>query len=126
MPAMRRPKNLNLLTIHFPWSAIMSIGHRLAGIVLVFCIPYLLYLFELSLKGETEFLSVQMQLQQPLVKLLWLTIIVAISHHFFAGIRFLLLDIELGVSKCQAQKTAIIVLLCTTLSAFIVAFLLFL
>jgi succinate dehydrogenase / fumarate reductase cytochrome b subunit len=40
------------------------------------------------------------------VLLLW-----SIAHHFFAGIRFLLIDAEIGVEKSQARFGAWLVLL---------------
>ena len=36
-----RPKNLNLFTIRFPIPAIVSILHRISGIILFFLIPCL-------------------------------------------------------------------------------------
>jgi succinate dehydrogenase / fumarate reductase cytochrome b subunit len=45
-----------------------------------------------------------------LVKLICLGLIWSFLHHFCAGIRYLLLDLEIGVEKIEAQKSAIIVL----------------
>jgi len=106
----KRPKNLNLLTVKFPMSAIMSVGHRAAGILLCFCLPYFLYLLQMSLANEAGFALAKAQLQQPLVKLFGFIMLWALAHHFFAGIRYFLLDLDIGIDKNQAQKTAVLVM----------------
>ena len=45
------------------------------------------------------------------ILLLW-----SIAHHFFAGIRFLLIDAEIGVEKSQAKLGAWLVLLAEVLT----------
>ena len=106
----KRPKNLNLLSVKFPMSAVMSVGHRAAGILLFLLLPYLLYLLQLSLNNETDFLLVKEQLQSPMAKFFSLIIIWSLVHHFLAGIRYFLLDIDVGIEKHRAQKTAVFVM----------------
>ncbi len=106
----KRPKNLNLLSVKFPMSAVMSVGHRAAGILLFLLLPYLLYLLQLSLNNETDFLLVKEQLQSPMAKFFSLIIIWALVHHFLAGIRYFLLDVDVGIEKHLAQKTAVFVM----------------
>ncbi|RKZ90841.1 MAG: succinate dehydrogenase, cytochrome b556 subunit [Gammaproteobacteria bacterium] len=106
----KRPKNLNLLSVKFPMSAVMSVGHRAAGILLFLLLPYLLYLLQLSLNNETDFLLVKEQLQSPMAKFFSLIIIWSLVHHFLAGIRYFLLDIDVGIEKHLAQKTAVFVM----------------
>ena len=106
-----RPKNLDLLSVKFPMSAIMSVGHRAAGIALFLSLPYFLYLLQLSLSNETGFALARAELQGPLIKLICLLLIWALAHHFIAGIRYFLLDLDIGIEKKMAQKSAIIVML---------------
>ncbi len=106
----KRPKNLNLLSVKFPMSAVMSVGHRAAGVLLFISIPYFIYVFQLSLSDETGFLQAKTELNSPLVKLFLLIFIWALAHHFLAGIRFLLLDLDIGIEKKWAQKTAVLVI----------------
>ncbi len=106
----KRPKNLNLLSVKFPMSAVMSVGHRAAGILLFLLLPYLLYLLQLSLNNEMDFLLVKEQLQSPMAKLFSLIIIWSLVHHFLAGIRYFLLDVDVGIEKYLAQKTAVFVM----------------
>ena len=107
----KRPKNLDLLSIKFPMSAIMSVGHRASGILLFLSLPYFLYLLQLSLASEAGFALARSELQGPWVKLLGLLLIWALAHHFIAGIRYFLLDMDVGIDKSMAQKSAVLVIL---------------
>jgi succinate dehydrogenase / fumarate reductase, cytochrome b subunit len=92
-----RPINLNLFTIRFPMPAIVSICHRMSGVLLFLLIPLLLALFAYSLT-EDGFLTIQVYLAQGWVRfLLWLCLI-PFSFHLVAGIRHLLMDCHLGSS----------------------------
>ena len=110
-PQQKRPKNLNLLSVKFPMSAVMSVGHRAAGILLFFSLPYFLYLLQLSLTNEAGFVMAREELQSPLVKLFGLIVIWSLAHHFLAGIRYFLLDLDIGIEKNQAQKSAVAVMI---------------
>ena len=120
----KRPKNLDLLSFRFPMSAIMSVGHRAAGIILFLSLPYFLYLLQLSLQSEAGFLQAKIELQEPWIKFIGLTLLWALAHHFFAGIRFFLLDLDIGISKEMAQKSAILVMIMGFLVFVIFSFLL--
>ena len=48
-------------------------------------------------------------LSQPVVKLALLGATWLYSHHFFAGIRYLLLDLHWGVEKAPARTSALVV-----------------
>lgn len=106
----KRPKNLNLLSIKFPMAAIMSVGHRAAGVLLFLSLPYFIYIFQLSIINEAGFIQAKAELHSPLVKLFLLISIWALAHHFFAGIRYFLLDVDIGIEKKWAQKTAVLVM----------------
>lgn len=119
-----RPKNLNLLSVRFPMSAIMSVGHRAAGILLFLSLPYFIYIFQLSLTDEAGFMQAKALLQSPLVKMFCLITIWALAHHFIAGLRYFLLDIDIGIEKKWAQKTAIFVMVAGFV-VFLLCFILF-
>jgi len=121
---LQRPKNLNLLSVKFPLSAIMSVGHRAAGIFLFLALPYFLYFFQISLTNEAGFMRAQLEMQEPLVKIIGLIAIWALSHHFFAGIRYFLLDLDIGIEKSRAQKSALIVMILGFLTFVFFAFVL--
>ncbi|MCP3852529.1 MAG: succinate dehydrogenase, cytochrome b556 subunit [Gammaproteobacteria bacterium] len=107
----KRPKNLNLLSVRFPMSAIMSVGHRAAGVLLFLSLPYFIYIFQLSLTSESGFLQAKAELQSPMIKFFCSIILWALAHHFIAGIRYFLLDVDIGIEKKWAQKTALLVII---------------
>ncbi len=120
-----RPKNLNLLSVRFPLSAVMSVGHRAAGILLFLALPWFLYLLQLSLSGESGFLQVKNDLNSIWLKLLILVFIWALAHHFIAGIRYFLLDLDIGIERLTAQKSALLVMILGVMVTAIAAFFLF-
>ena len=105
-----RPIFLNLIKIQLPITGIVSFAHRVSGILLFLAIPYLAYIFDLSLQGSEGFDEALAQLTsaclQPVIFLLFWSI----AHHLISGIRYLLIDIDLFVDKRPAQVTAYIAL----------------
>jgi len=104
-----RPVFLNLLQIKLPPTAIASILHRVAGVLLILSLPFLIYLFELSLTNQSSFNSALQLTKDPLVSLYLYLLLWAISHHFVAGIRYFLVDLEIVSGKCGARLSAAIV-----------------
>ena len=110
-----RPKYLSLRALLFeirlPLPGWVSILHRISGALLVFPFAaWLLYMLDASLQSESGFDRVKGYLHLPLVKLGLLVFIWAYCHHFCAGIRFLLLDLNKGVALAPARLTSIAVL----------------
>ncbi|HFE37483.1 MAG TPA: succinate dehydrogenase, cytochrome b556 subunit [Gammaproteobacteria bacterium] len=101
-----RPKYLDLRHIKLPVTGVISIAHRISGVFLVASIPVWLYLLELSLSGSEGFQQAVALNDGFLFSLLSIVCFWALVHHFFAGIRFLLLDVEIGGEKQAALKTA--------------------
>jgi succinate dehydrogenase / fumarate reductase, cytochrome b subunit len=102
----RRPKYLDLFHIRLPLPALTSFLHRVSGALLFLTIPLLLILLQQSLGSAAGFDAARARLNHPLVKLFLLVLLWAYLHHFFAGIRFLLLDLHIGVDLPQARITA--------------------
>ncbi len=117
MPSHSRPVFLNLLQIRLPVAGIMSIAHRAAGVLLFMAIPFLVALMAAALTGQDGFLRVQEQLGQPLVKVMLFLLLWALVHHFFAGIRYLLIDVHVGVQAPWFRQTAWAVLLVSPVAA---------
>jgi succinate dehydrogenase / fumarate reductase cytochrome b subunit len=92
----QRPKNLNLFTIHFPIPAIVSILHRISGIILFLLIPLFLWGFHLSLTSQEAFNQLHQFLLTPIMKFIVWVFLSAFIYHFIAGIRHLLMDIHIG------------------------------
>lgn len=117
----RRPVYLNLFKIRLPVMGLVSLAHRASGILLFIAIPFVIYLLDLSVLSSEGFDSVISLLNQPYVQLIEISLLWALTHHFFAGIRFLLIDADIGIEKKSARYSAWIVLLAELLvvSAFI-------
>jgi succinate dehydrogenase / fumarate reductase, cytochrome b subunit len=104
--AKSRPVFLNLMQIRLPVAGIMSIIHRATGVVMVIAIPLLIYLLDRSLAGEAGFADAAALFGNGLVKLLLFLFLWGLMHHLLAGIRYLLIDIDIGVDKPLYRKTA--------------------
>ncbi len=105
-----RPRYLNLIQIHLPVTGFASIAHRVTGVLLFLLIPLLLYLFELSLESEEGFLRVWAILTSLPARLFFVLLAWSLAHHLFAGIRYLFIDIDIGVELPTARMNAWIVL----------------
>jgi len=111
-----RPKYLSLTALLFeirlPLPGWVSILHRVSGLLLFFPLTvWLLYLLDASLASEQAFQHVRdTYLQLPVAKLGLLVFVWAFSHHFCAGIRFLLLDIDKGIELKAARASSVAVL----------------
>lgn len=110
MLADKRPIYLNLFRIRLPIPGIVSLAHRVSGVLLFLAIPYAVYLLELSVTSREDFDHVMHVLQQPVLKLLLLALVWGTAHHLFAGIRFLLIDADIGVEKSSARRGAWLVI----------------
>ena len=115
-----RPKYLSLpallFEIRLPLPGWISILHRISGALLVFPFAaWLLFMLDASLASEQGFEKTRAYLDLPLVKLGMLLFVWAYAHHFCAGIRFLLLDINRGIELKQARLSSVFVLLISLL-----------
>jgi succinate dehydrogenase / fumarate reductase, cytochrome b subunit len=111
-----RPKYLSLpallFEIRLPVPGWVSILHRISGALLFFpFVAWLLYLLDTSLRSAQGFDYIRNQyLALPLVKLGILLFIWSYCHHFCAGIRYLLLDLDIGVDLRTARITSWVVI----------------
>jgi succinate dehydrogenase / fumarate reductase cytochrome b subunit len=92
----QRPKNLNLFTIKFPLPAIVSILHRISGVIVFLAIPFILWGLHLSLASPEDFDDLHFFLSSWSMKFVIWGCLSAFIYHFIAGIRHLLMDIHIG------------------------------
>ncbi|AIO46322.1 MULTISPECIES: succinate dehydrogenase, cytochrome b556 subunit [Burkholderia] len=93
-----------------PLAAILSILHRVSGALLFLFLPFLLFLFDQSLTSELSFEVFKAFLSNIVVKLIVLALSWAFFHHFCAGIRHLLMDVNHdAVTKEGGKRTAVVV-----------------
>jgi succinate dehydrogenase / fumarate reductase cytochrome b subunit len=110
-PVYRNIGLAQLVKYRLPWAGKVSILHRIGGAVLFLLLPFILYLFDQSLASELSYQKFQAFTSNILVKIICLGLIWSFLHHFCAGIRYLLLDLEIGVEKSESNRSAIIVLI---------------
>ena len=106
----KRPVYLNLMQIRLPLPGFISILHRVSGALLFASGVWLLFLLDRSLASEAGFESVKRYAAFPIVKIALLGIVWAYCHHFCAGIRYLLLDLDKGADLATARQTSIVVM----------------
>ncbi len=108
----KRPKHLNLLKIRQPLPAVVSILHRISGVLLFFPgIPLLLCSLQMLLQSQHSFEVLQDYLRHPMIKPMLLFPLWFFLHHLCAGIRHLLLDLHVGVALTQARASSKLVLI---------------
>lgn len=121
----REFRNLHVTQIvgyRLPLAGIVSILHRISGaLMFVVGIPLVLYLFQQSLTSEISFEGYRAIVSHWFVKLVLLGLAWAYLHHLFAGIRYLLLDLHIGVEKAPSRKTALATLVISLTLTLVVA-----
>ena len=104
-----RPINVgigDLVSFNWPITAISSITHRVAGVVLFIGVAFMLYALDLSLSSEQEFISLKEMMVSPLGKMITWGLLSALGYHFVAGIKHLLMDMGVGETLEGAQFAA--------------------
>lgn len=112
-----RPVNLNLFSIKWPVTALVSITHRISGVLLFLAMPLLLYVFEMSLSSEAGFRQAGAMLASPMPRLLCWLLAVALLYHLVAGCRHLLMDIGFGETWRGGKAGARAVIVLSALTA---------
>ena len=103
----RRPVHLNLVKIKLPIGGIMSIIHRATGLFMFLVTPYLIYLLSLSLSGPAGYQQASDSVHSLLGTLVVFFLMWSLAHHLLAGIRYLLIDVDLRVEKDMARQSAL-------------------
>lgn len=98
-----RPVNVNLLTIRFPLPAIVSILHRISGVILFILAPLYIWLFQYSL-SYLGYEHLQTILREPAARAILWCFALPFLYHLLAGIRHLLADIHIGTNTIQQGK----------------------
>lgn len=85
-----------MLTIKFPITAIVSITHRVTGVVLLAGVLILMWMLDASLSSQDEFDSLKELMAMPFAKFVLWGVLAALSYHLVAGVRHLLMDLGIG------------------------------
>lgn len=115
----QRPVFLDIPKMRFPITAVISICHRISGVLLFLFVPLAIYLLGASISSPQSFLAVKLWLHNPGIGFLIWLMLSATAYHLLAGIRHLLMDCGLFEHMHQAKMTAYTVIgltvVCTVL-----------
>lgn len=101
-----RPKYLDLRKIKLPITGIVSLLHRLSGLLLFLAIPLLLLALADSLESENAFNQWVSGKNSLFLKAFFLICLWGLLHHLLSGLRLLALDLHIGMALPLARKTA--------------------
>ena len=101
-----RPVFLNLLKIKLPLSGLVSILHRISGVLFFLGLPILIYMYQVlpTYSNGSNIYHIGFKVS------VWL-LIVAFQYHFLAGVRHMISDFFHMHSLKSANLSAIVVLL---------------
>lgn len=106
----QRPKHLALHLIKLPLPGIVSILHRISGLMLFLALPLLLLMLQYSLNSIETYTELMSMLAHPLVKVMLLGLLWAFLHHFCAGLRYLAIDLHLVRDLARARNSSKVVM----------------
>lgn len=118
-PVYRNIHVTDIVSYRLPPAGIVSILHRISGVVMFLLLPFIIWMFDTSVTSEItydQFTSVftagcaDGAVPGWFFKLIALGLIWAYLHHFIAGVRHLIMDVTHTVSKQQGHSTALITL----------------
>lgn len=89
----QRPVNLQLNTISFPPSAIVSILHRATGVALFFALLLVIAAWAGSLQSKESFDMVSEIMTGVIGKLLVIGTVSALTYHILGGVRHMFMDL---------------------------------
>ena len=115
--AGKRPefRNINafrdLPSYRLPAAGIVSILHRISGVLMFVLLPLVMWLFDKSISSEISFARMRSALNTGaggvLLKLVALALIWAYLHHFIAGVRHVWMDVShAAVTKQRGASSA--------------------
>ena len=118
--ATKRPefRNINALTdlptYRLPPAGWVSILHRISGALMFLLLPFIIWMFDVSVSSEISFAKFKYAFNVGLgfvpgwfMKLVALALIWAYLHHLIAGIRHLYMDVQHAVSKEFGRSSAL-------------------
>lgn len=127
MPEMTRPRPgtmrlIDAVKYRLPAAGWVSILHRASGALMFVLLPFVIWLFDVSLTSEISYESFTSAfvvgigfVPAWLVKLVVLALIWSYLHHLIAGIRHLWMDATHSVSLKQGSSSAMLTLVSSLL-----------
>ncbi len=109
----KRPIYLDLLKIRLPIGGVVSIIHRASGVLLVALLPVSVYLLQRTLESQAAFVRVLAAVHETFARSAMLVVLWFFCQHLFAGIRHLLMDMDIGTSRRAGRAGAWLVFAAT-------------
>ncbi|MFM1881274.1 MAG: Succinate dehydrogenase cytochrome b-556 subunit [Pseudomonadota bacterium] len=111
LPRKSRPQFRNIhvsqiLAYRLPITGVMSILHRISGATMFLSLPVIVWLFDLSLTSELSYATLMDVTDLVIVKLILCGLAWAFIHHFFGGVRHLINDMHIGITKESSPRIA--------------------
>jgi succinate dehydrogenase / fumarate reductase cytochrome b subunit len=121
-----------IVKYRLPPAGIVSIFHRVSGVLMFVLLPFVIWLFDVSLTSEisyerfsSAYLAGAGWFPAWIVKLVALALIWAYLHHFIAGVRHLWMDATHAVTKEFGRISALVTLALSLLLTLVLGFKLF-
>lgn len=114
-----RPRHLDLFTIALPIGAVVSILHRITGVVLFLLLPVVLYAFQISL-STTNHYKIESYIYSGIFKFFIVIWVMAYFYHLLAGLRLISFDLHLGTHRLSARRSAFWVLVLGAVGALMI------
>jgi succinate dehydrogenase / fumarate reductase cytochrome b subunit len=116
-PVYRNIHISQIVSYRLPPAGIVSILHRVSGALMFLLLPFIVWLFDVSLTSEISYERFTSAFVAGIgfvpawfVKIVVLALIWAYLHHFIAGVRHLWMDMTHSVTKQQGHSSAIVTL----------------
>ncbi len=110
-PQFRNIHISQIVRYRLPLAGLVSILHRVSGAVMFLIgLPLILYLFQQSIVSELSYERFRAFVSNGFARVLLVGLIWAYLHHFCAGLRHLLMDLDIGLDKESGRTSAAVVL----------------
>ncbi|MCX7084278.1 MAG: succinate dehydrogenase, cytochrome b556 subunit [Methylococcales bacterium] len=115
-----RPISPHLQVYRLPLTGIISITHRMTGVILSVGLIFFVYLLHVILAGPVSYLELQSFMQQWLAKLVYWGFIYALFFHLCHGVRHLVWDAGKSFDRETLNRYALVELTISLLLTLII------
>jgi succinate dehydrogenase / fumarate reductase cytochrome b subunit len=116
----KRPTNINLLKIQLPLSALLSITHRISGMLIFFLVlPVSAIALSVIYENQDSYNNfINFYMTNLPTKLILISLVLIFQYHIFTGIRHMLMDFHfLEETLSSSYRSAVFTLLLFLLNA---------
>ena len=116
----QRPVNLQLNTISFPPTAIVSILHRVSGVGMFVGMVFVIWAWATALQSSEDFAMVQSIMEGVIGKIIAIGTVSLLIFHVVVGIRHVIMDMgyweELDSGNTSAKASIVLWVILTVLA----------